>query len=103
LNKRQLPNSRGVRVALGTGNNRVEGNRRASRNGRVRSSRTRKSLHRYEFAFFPTAVRRVGRYGEPLLDALANSLVACEADSWGAAVRAAAVSFKDPIEIPNGF
>jgi hypothetical protein len=35
LNDGQRPNFRGVRVALGTGYNRVEGNRRASRNGRV--------------------------------------------------------------------
>jgi hypothetical protein len=35
LNDGQIPNSRGVRVALGTGYDRVEGNRRASRNGRV--------------------------------------------------------------------
>jgi hypothetical protein len=41
LNDRQIPNFRGVRVALGTGYNRVEGNRRASRNGRVSSSPTR--------------------------------------------------------------
>jgi hypothetical protein len=35
LNDGRIPNSRGVRVARGTGYNRVEGNRRASRNGRV--------------------------------------------------------------------
>ena len=35
------PNTRVVRAALGTGYNRVEGNRRASRNGRVSSSPTR--------------------------------------------------------------
>jgi hypothetical protein len=35
LNDGQIPNFRGVRVASGTGYNRVEGNRRASRNGPV--------------------------------------------------------------------
>jgi hypothetical protein len=35
LNEEQIPNSRVVRVALGTCYHRVEGNRRASRNGRV--------------------------------------------------------------------
>jgi SNF2 family DNA or RNA helicase len=35
LNDGQTPNSRSVRVAPGTGYPRVEGNRRASRNGRV--------------------------------------------------------------------
>jgi hypothetical protein len=35
LNEGQIPNVRVVRVALGTGYHRVEGNRRASRNGRV--------------------------------------------------------------------
>ena len=38
LNDGQIPNFRGVRVALGTGCDRAEGNRRASRNGRVSSS-----------------------------------------------------------------
>jgi hypothetical protein len=41
LNDGQIPNFRGVRVALDTGYHRVEGNRRASRNGRVSSSPTR--------------------------------------------------------------
>ena len=35
MNEGQIPNIRVVRVALGTGYNRVEVNRRASRNGRV--------------------------------------------------------------------
>jgi hypothetical protein len=35
LNDGQIPNTRGVRVALGTDYHRVEVNRRASRNGRV--------------------------------------------------------------------
>jgi hypothetical protein len=35
LNDGQIPNPNVVRVALGTGYNRVEGNRRASRNGRA--------------------------------------------------------------------
>jgi hypothetical protein len=35
LNEEQIPNPNVVRVAPGTGYNRVEGNRRASRNGRV--------------------------------------------------------------------
>jgi hypothetical protein len=35
LNDGQIPNPNGVRVAPGTGYRRVEGNRRASRNGRV--------------------------------------------------------------------
>jgi hypothetical protein len=35
LNEGRTPHVRGVRVALGTGYNLVEGNRRASRNGRV--------------------------------------------------------------------
>jgi hypothetical protein len=41
LNERQIPNFRGVRVHVSTGYTRVEGNRRASRNGLVSSSRTR--------------------------------------------------------------
>jgi hypothetical protein len=41
LNDGQIPTFRGVRVALGTGYNRVEGIRRASRNGLVSSSPTR--------------------------------------------------------------
>jgi hypothetical protein len=35
LNEGRIPNPNGVRVAPGTGYHRVEGNRRASRNGRV--------------------------------------------------------------------
>ena len=35
MNDGQIPNSRGVRVDVGTGYNPAEGNRRASRNGRV--------------------------------------------------------------------
>jgi hypothetical protein len=35
LNDGQIPNFRGVRVALSTGCNDLEGNRRTSRNGRV--------------------------------------------------------------------
>jgi hypothetical protein len=35
LNDGPIPNCRGLRVHASTGNNRVEGNRRASRNGRV--------------------------------------------------------------------
>jgi hypothetical protein len=35
LNDGRIPNTRVARVAPGTGYNRVEGNRRASRNGRV--------------------------------------------------------------------
>jgi hypothetical protein len=42
----QLPNFHGVRVALDTGYHRVEGNRQASRNGRVSLSPTR-NPHRY--------------------------------------------------------
>jgi hypothetical protein len=38
MNDGQIPNVRAVRVALGTGYNRVERNRRASRNGRVSCS-----------------------------------------------------------------
>jgi hypothetical protein len=38
LNEGHRPNFRGVRVALGTGYNRVEGNRRALRHGRVSPS-----------------------------------------------------------------
>jgi hypothetical protein len=41
LNEGQIPNSRGVRVGLGTGYNPDERNRRASRNSRVSSSPTR--------------------------------------------------------------
>jgi hypothetical protein len=40
-NDGQIPNSRGVRIALGTGYNHGERSRRASRNGRVSSSPTR--------------------------------------------------------------
>jgi hypothetical protein len=43
LNEGQIPNCRGIRVHASTGYNRVEGNRRASRNGRV-SDLHRKSL-----------------------------------------------------------
>jgi hypothetical protein len=53
LYDRQIPNSRVVRVALGTGYNRVEGNRRASRNGRVSSSLPPKSLPLPFATFFP--------------------------------------------------
>jgi hypothetical protein len=35
LNEVQVPNTRAVRIALGTGYDRVEGSRRASRNGLV--------------------------------------------------------------------
>jgi hypothetical protein len=41
LNDGQIPNSRGVRVHASAGYSRGEGNRRASRNGRVSSSPTR--------------------------------------------------------------
>ena len=44
LNEGRIPTFRGVRVALGTGCNRVEGHRRAWRNGRVCSSPHPKSL-----------------------------------------------------------
>jgi hypothetical protein len=44
LNDGQIPNSRGVRVHVSTGYNRVEGNRRAPRNGRVSCSPTRNPL-----------------------------------------------------------
>jgi hypothetical protein len=40
LNDGQIPNVRVVRVRVSTGYTRVEGNRRASRNGRVSSSPT---------------------------------------------------------------
>ena len=42
----EIPNFRGVRVALGAGYNRVEGNRRASRNGRVSDLPPKSELHR---------------------------------------------------------
>jgi phosphoenolpyruvate carboxylase len=35
VNDGRIPNTRGVRVHVSTGYNRVEGNRRATRNGRV--------------------------------------------------------------------
>ena len=50
LNDRQIPNFRGVRVALGTGYNRVEGNRRALRHGRVSPSPT--EILTFRFATF---------------------------------------------------
>ena len=40
MNDGQIPNVRGVRVHVSTSYNRVEGNRRASRNGLVSSSPT---------------------------------------------------------------
>ena len=52
LNDAQIPNCRGVHVALGTGYSRVEGNRRASRNGRVSDRSPTRNPH------FPVAVRR---------------------------------------------
>jgi hypothetical protein len=51
LHDGQTPAYRGVRVALGTCYNTVEGNRRASRNGRVSSSPTRNPC-RYDSHFF---------------------------------------------------
>jgi hypothetical protein len=52
LNDGQLPNFRAVRVALGTGYNRVEGNRQASRNGPVSVAHPESVALR--FATFPT-------------------------------------------------
>jgi hypothetical protein len=48
LNEGQIPNVRGVRAHASTGYNRVEGNRRASRNGRV--SELPKSNKRFAFS-----------------------------------------------------
>jgi hypothetical protein len=56
VNDIQIPNFRGVRVHVSTGHNRVEGNRRASRNGRVSSSSTR-NPYRYTIRDFCIAER----------------------------------------------
>ena len=50
LNEAQRPTVRGVRVALGTGHDPREGNRWASRNGRVSSSPTRNQSLTVRFA-----------------------------------------------------
>jgi hypothetical protein len=57
LNERQIPNCRGVGVALGTGYDPGEGNRRASRNGRVVSSSPTESLT-VRFATFTSLYAR---------------------------------------------
>jgi hypothetical protein len=51
VNDGRIPNVRAVRVHVSTGYNRVEGNRRASRNGRVSALPTRKP-YRYESQLF---------------------------------------------------
>ena len=67
LNEGQISRFRGVRVALGTGYHRVEGNRRASRNGGVSSISHPKPLT-LRFATFaslcaPLMMRRRGLHG----------------------------------------
>jgi hypothetical protein len=64
-NERQSPNVRGVRVALGTGYNRVEGNRRASRNSLMSDlpPKTRNFLHRCMPGFSHADVRGAGAAG----------------------------------------
>ena len=69
LNDGQIPHVRGVRAALGTGYNRVEGNRRASRNGRERPP-TRKSLT-LRFATFQSLYH----LDEPRLEAVVHDHV----------------------------
>jgi hypothetical protein len=62
MNDGQIPNFRGVRVHVSTGYTRVDGNRRASRNGRV------SDLHPNDFATFSPLYRRrlpPSRWGGP--------------------------------------
>jgi hypothetical protein len=67
LNEGQVPNPNVVRVSLGTGYHRVEGNRRASRNGRVKSGLPPKSeIPTVRFATFasPTTALTARTRGE---------------------------------------
>ena len=57
LNHGQMANIRGVRGALGTGYNRGDGNRRASRNGRVCLSPP-KTPYRFDSQFFRRCTER---------------------------------------------
>jgi hypothetical protein len=69
LNAGQIPNFRGVRVALGAGYSRAEGNRRASRNGRVSDlpPEIRKGTIRRLFITVRKSGAGVGRVGRAYL------------------------------------
>ena len=63
LNDGQIPNVRGVRVALKTGHNPGEGNRWASRNGRVSPSPTRQSDSQLSYRCRPRSLSHTRRRG----------------------------------------